>query len=187
MAKTNYKSLTDILKFYGEKIVKETKSNLDTKKKNASSSLRQSIVFDIKIFGSVYTFSVLLNPYWYWIDKGRKPGGDFGTIYAALKGQTGWISRKGLINRKEVGEEESGRLGKKVSKAKLSSLTKNLNSQFAYFAAKKIVREGFEGSNFFSDVVNEKLYKDMQTDISTFLKRDIQLQVIDLAKETFKK
>ena len=181
-----YKSLKEILNFYGEKIVKETKANLDENKKNASSSLRQSIVFEIKVFGSVYTFTVALNPYWFWVDKGRKPGGSFGAIYAALKGPKGWISQKGLINRGDVKMEEEGRLGKKISKKKLSNLTKNLNSQFAFFAAKKIVKEGYKGSNFWSDIVNEKLFNDMQKDVSDFFHKDIQLQVIDLAKETLK-
>lgn len=124
-------SIRDILGRFGSKLQEDLVRSLDSKGKNASSSLQQSIKFDVTILGSAFVFSLSMSDYWKWVDEGRKPG-----KRPPLEPIKQWVRTKaafGGLNIKGTKEADS----------------------VAFLIARKIGKFGIKPSNFYSDVIND--------------------------------
>jgi hypothetical protein len=165
------KNVADILEFYIAKIILDTKKNLESRGRIASHALEQSIrTAPIQItkqaFGETYTAVVIMEDYYEWVDKGRKPGKQ-PPIADIIK----WIKYKPIkIDRSKLGDiRERG-----VNKRKPYTI-EDLVKQRAQGIARKIGLKGTRPSNFYSDVVNENLMKDLNSDLSKALKKDVEV------------
>lgn len=143
---------------------------------DASGELAQSIDYKVKRDGNgIYTFSIEMEPYYYYVDKGRKPGKK-----PPLKNIEEYITNKGIDVNKEKEKEKttakkikaalkglspiSAKIATKAKENTTSTLKKRKSIAFAI--AYKIGKEGFKGNNFYSNVVNphwiESFYKDLE-------------------------
>ena len=53
-----------VLQNFGQKLIADVRQSLDSKGKNATGRLNQSLSFDLKIMGSEFTFSFAMADYW---------------------------------------------------------------------------------------------------------------------------
>lgn len=168
-------SVQRILDEFGVKLKKDTqKSYREAQKKKASrygtpynenSSLDASIVYTVKETDNAVVFQLKMNDYWSFIDGGRKPtkNGGSGKVKSNIEE---WIKRKG-INAKKV-LEKYGAKPKTYDKAK---------SQLAFLIARKIHRKGFEGTRFYTKVINDGRLETLKLDLQTEIKKDIIIEI----------
>ena len=164
-----------ILAYYGEVMTRAMKANLQAKNKDASGNLSQSIQWDVKILGTRYVFTIEMEDYWYWVDKGRKASDKMPPI-KAFKGSGGWIANKGLNIRAQA----KSRLG--VRRGNVANATKRLNEQAAWAIAKSLTKKNIPPSRFFSDVVNPGTIGKIKKAIEDEIGKQITFEVIESAK-----
>ena len=146
----------EILNDYGERVVAALKDNLVFDKKTASGGLSDSIKFVIKFIGTEYVFELYLADYYKWVDKGRGPTRSGG----GAKGQPLDWSKPSLRKKilewmmyKRITPSAAEGYGKNKSAGKVS-LASDIKAarSMAYLISRKIHKEGYEGSGFFSKV-----------------------------------
>lgn len=165
-------SLGDVLARNGQLFVDLTKRNLEQKHKNASFELMQSISFDIEVIGLTYRFTIMMEDYWEWVDKGRKPG-----KRPPLKPIIEWIFEKPSV-KAAIGATSKGMKDMKMAKLGDIVAPKPILAA-ALGIQKKIGKLGTKGSNFFSDVVNDESILKLQQELSIALGKDIELDIAD--------
>lgn len=62
------------LEKFGKYLVKESRKNLTRKKKNVTSTLYNSLGYDVQAMPNSFSFDFLMEEYGEWVDKGRKAG-----------------------------------------------------------------------------------------------------------------
>ena len=62
------------LEKFGKYLVKESRKNLTRKKKNVTSSLYDSLDYQVKAMPNSFEFDFLMEEYGEWVDKGRRAG-----------------------------------------------------------------------------------------------------------------
>jgi hypothetical protein len=167
----NLSEVGDVLAFYIDKIITDSKANLEEKGKIASHALSQSIrTQPIEIvteaFGQKYIGVIIMEDYYIWVDQGRKPGKQ-PPINAIIQ----WMRYKPIkVNMDKLGDiRERG-------KNKRKPYTKeDLIKAKAFGIARKIGLKGTKPSYFFSSVFNEALIKDLNRDLGKALKRDVEV------------
>jgi hypothetical protein len=143
---------------WGDGIIKALQKNLDTKNKNASSNLRQSINFQTKYFGFNLNFALHLADYYEWVDKGRKAG-----KMPPVDKIFNWIRNKPSVQTK-VG---------------WTRLPKHKKDALAFNMARAIGRRGTKASNFFSSVVNKSAYDRLWRDLKIAIGKDLQVNITE--------
>ena len=162
-------TLGNILKDKAELIIGALKKNLEAHDSIASRALFQSIRTEIKVFGNSYTLELFMEDYWKWVDEGRKPG-KMPPIDKIAK----WIAQKGIPIRSMVKASPL----KRKSKLSLSERIKSRNRSLAFLIARKIAKHGTKGTHFYSDVINDKFFQDLNNDIGEALKKDYTIEII---------
>ena len=171
--------LSDLLEDFGNEIIKALQNNLDSKGINASSNLRQSIDFTVKILGDNYRFQLSLEDYYKWVDKGRKTGRMPPDKFSGLKG---WISHKGIKPPMEYNVKVKTKKGIVVKRRRFKDIIQ-ANKSLSFLIRRKIGMKGTKATNFYSDVINAGSLNKLKADISKALKRDVIIEIQELKKE----
>jgi len=173
--RTIYQTLQD----FGNKVQSDLRKSLVNKKSNASKNLSQSIAFNVKFKSDTeIQFKLELDRYYEWVDKGRGKATKKGVI--PLKESIyQWIIQKGIPVTSNRGNLTAKGAGKKlgVGQPKLRSMIETNRRTMAYFIARKINRFGTKGNNFYSAVVNDSLFDDLQIDLSDSFKKDVLIDI----------
>jgi hypothetical protein len=160
------------------KLKKDTEKSLEKEGKakaakhgtpyNGNSKLSASI--KTSITGAAVSMS--MNSYWHFVDGGRSPGG------VSEKGQqsiASWIKRNGLNPSKIIDEMRAKSLGHQP-KTKTSFV--KAQKQFTYIVARKIKHKGYEGNDFYSNVINDGRVDKLNEEIG----KEIKIDVINIFK-----
>ncbi|WP_395652529.1 hypothetical protein [Brevundimonas sp.] len=174
----DFNKVGDLVYNFAEGLLTDLQKNLDKPQGkfnspiNASGNLRQSINFEpLKITQFGISFQLVLDDYYIWVDKGRKPG-HRPPIDAILK----WISAKPLKLKSSV---DLTRINKKGVQVKRRATTEERMSideerrRAAELIADKIEKKGTTATNFYSDVVTEKRFIAFAKELSEAFKQDI--------------
>jgi hypothetical protein len=118
------------LEKFGKYLVKESRKNLTRKKKNVTSSLYDSLDYQVKAMPNSFEFDFLMEEYGEWVDKGRKAGKN--PPFSPL--------RKWVQDRRIQFRDNRGRF--------------QTYDQTAWAVVKSIGRKGIEPSNFYTRPFN---------------------------------
>ena len=118
------------LEKFGKYLVKESRKNLTRKKKNVTSSLYDSLDYQVKAMPNSFEFDFLMEEYGEWVDKGRRAGKN--PPFSPL--------RKWVQDRRIQFRDNSGRF--------------QTYDQTAWAVVKSIGKKGIEPSNFYSRPFN---------------------------------
>ena len=118
------------LEKFGKYLVKESRKNLTRKKKNVTSSLYDSLDYQVKAMPNSFEFDFLMKEYGEWVDKGRRAGKN--PPFSPL--------RKWVEDRRIQFRDNSGRF--------------QTYDQTAWAVVKSIGRKGIEPSNFYTRPFN---------------------------------
>lgn len=133
---------------------------------NENSSLVNSVRFEVKADNEVSAeFELLMSDYWEYVDKGRgkTKGGGTGRVQSNIKE---WLKRKGLNPNKIL-----AKYGKKKQTFDKAA------SQLAFLIARKVHKKGFEGNNFFTEVINDGRIELLKAQLTEELKKDVFINV----------
>ena len=118
------------LEKFGKYLVKESRKNLTRKKKNVTSSLYDSLDYQVKAMPNSFEFDFLMNEYGEWVDKGRRAGKN--PPFSPL--------RKWVEDRRIQFRDNRGRF--------------QTYDQTAWAVVKSIGKKGIEPSNFYTRPFN---------------------------------
>ena len=118
------------LEKFGKYLVKESRKNLTRKKKNGTSSLYDSLDYQVKAMPNSFEFDFLMEEYGEWVDKGRKAGKN--PPFSPL--------RKWVQDRRIQFRDNRGRF--------------QTYDQTAWAVVKSIGKKGIEPSNFYTRPFN---------------------------------
>ena len=173
------RSIYQTLQDFGNKVQSDLRKSLVDKKSNASKNLSQSIAFNVKFKSDTeIQFKLELDRYYEAVDKGRGKATKKGVI--PLKESIyQWIIQKGIPVTSNRGNLTAKGAGKKlgVGQPKLRSMIETQRRNMAYLIARKINRFGTRGNNFYSAVVNDSLFDDLQIDLSDSFKKDVLIDI----------
>jgi len=173
------RSIYQTLEDFGNKVQSDLRKSLVSKKANASKNLSQSIAFNVKFKSDTeIQFKLELDRYYEAVDKGRGKATKKGAI--PLKESIyQWIIQKGIPVTSNRGNLTAKGAGKKlgVGQPKLRSMIETQRRNMAYLIARKINRFGTRGNNFYSAVVNDSLFDDLQIDLSDSFKKDVLIDI----------
>ncbi len=177
-----FRLVIQVLEDFGKNTVARLRESSDRKGVGASGNMRQAL--DYYVLKTVDFTNFRLNftdgykykaPYAAQVDKGRgatiKKGGN-GAVYRSITGGKGWISQKGIAPPMTITYKKKTKQGIKIV-AKTFKDINEANRSLAFLIARKIHREGFKASHFYSEVVTPQLLDDIKTDIRDAFKRDI--------------
>jgi len=118
------------LEKFGKYLVKESRKNLTRKKKNVTSSLYDSLDYQVKAMPNSFEFDFLMEEYGEWVDKGRRAGKN--PPFSPL--------RKWVEDRRIQFRDNSGKF--------------QTYDQTAWAVVKSIGKKGIEPSNFYTRPFN---------------------------------
>ena len=138
----------EALRVAGGLIVNRLAQNLDEDNSNASGDLDESITFRLFNQGSTVGVKILMNDYWEFVDKGRKPG-----KRPPIDKIKGWLTYPNV--KSKLGHSD------KFSVTDIAQV-----NSLAYSIAKKIGDKGTKGNDFATDVFESDL---VQKDLANTL------------------
>lgn len=152
-----------VLENFGQKLIADVRQSLDSKGKNATGRLNQSLSFDLKIMGSEFTFSFAMADYWRYVDEGVNGSQ---TAYNTPHKFTG----SGLDKEKKFKEL--------VKWVRVKSVFGGLDTKdaegLAFGIMKKQRKFGIKPSNFYSDVINDGRLIELQAALERAATNDIK-------------
>jgi len=173
------RSIYQTLQDFGNKVQGDLRKSLVDKKSNASKNLSQSIAFNVKFKSDTeIQFKLELDRYYEAVDKGRGKATKKSAI-PLKEAIYQWIIQKGIPISSNRGNLTAKGAGKKlgVGQQTLRYMIKTQRMNMAYLIARKINRFGTKGNNFYSAVVNDSLFDDLQIDLSDSFKKDVLIDI----------
>jgi hypothetical protein len=171
-------TVEDVFLKYRAELIKDLRQSLIKANRDQPGKLLQSIDATINVTVNNVSFSIEMEDYWKFVDKGvdgteQSQGSEYkykkNGKRIPLDAMKKFVAARGLTPKPK---------SKKVRKTlKNVSNTKNLDS-LAWAIGVNIKKKGLEPTHFFTDIINESLKKRMTADISIALKRDIELQFL---------
>lgn len=125
-------------------------------------SLEQSIVFDIKFLGSSYRFELKMEDYWEFVDKGVQG------IGGVMKSGRRWIKKN---NTSPFTFRD-----KAPPISALNQWAYN-NGVNPFVVQRSVFRRGIRATNFYSDVVDNKLIDDLVLRLEKVGAREIEISL----------
>jgi uncharacterized membrane-anchored protein YjiN (DUF445 family) len=172
--------IEDLLTEFGKQLVIDTQKSLKSKQRDSSlnSRLSTSIKPQTTYESGKIVFRLTMNDYWDAVNSGRDPtskGGD-GSL---RKNLIRWIKTRKLkveISKRKT-EKATTLKNKKVKKSYKKQTYEQAVESVAYAIAKKIHKEGYEGNNFFDEVINDGRIEKLQSEITELVKDDIIIEI----------
>lgn len=158
------------------KLKKDTQSSLAKQERLKSAKYGSSNNGNSRLWGTIKTkstsnsASMLMQDYWKYVNFGRKPGN------VSIKGKLNiedWVKRKGLNPSKIIDDMRAKKLGKQPSKRTPFLQAKK---QLAFIVSRKIKVKGYEGNEFYSDVINDGRVDQLNKDIG----KEIKLEIVNI-------
>ena len=172
--------IEDLLTEFGKQLVIDTQKSLKSKQRDSSlnSRLSTSIKPQTTYESGKIVFKLTMNDYWDAVNSGRDPtskGGDG----ALRRNLIRWIkTRKLKVEISKRKEEKAKTLkNKKVKKSYKKQTYDQAVENLAFVIARKIHKEGYEGNNFFDEVINDGRIEKLQSEITELVKDDIIIEI----------
>ena len=172
--------IEDLLTEFGKQLVIDTQKSLKSKQRDSSlnSRLSTSIKPQTTYESGKIVFKLTMNDYWDAVNSGRDPtskGGDG----ALRRNLIRWIkTRKLKVEISKRKEEKAKTLkNKKVKKSYKKQTYETAVENLAFVIARKIHKEGYEGNNFFDEVINDGRIEKLQSEITELVKDDIIIEI----------
>lgn len=172
--------IEDLLTEFGKQLVIDTQKSLKSKQRDSSlnSRLSTSIKPQTTYESGKIVFRLTMNDYWDAVNSGRDPtskGGDG----ALRRNLIRWIkTRKLKVEISKRKEEKAKTLkNKKVKKSYKKQTYDQAVENLAFVIARKIHKEGYEGNNFFDEVINDGRIEKLQSEITELVKDDIIIEI----------
>lgn len=140
------KNLTKTLKKYKVKIVTQLKDRLKSDGSKASGELIRSIKGEV----TGETINIFASEYWYWVNYGRRPN----KTPPPYRNILDWMKNKNIHQEQKESAQK----------------------RIAYFIAKKIGIQGFQGTRFV-DFVNKNIIASLTKDVEQSYLEDINDQI----------
>lgn len=170
-------TVTGVLEHYMNLIITGTKEQLEGNNSNATHQLTQSIrpEFTVKSekFGMVYTAQILMEEYYEWVDKGR-PAGKMPPLEDIVQ----WVRHKEGFRLR--GKEKLGDIRERGKNKRKAYTMEDIVRANAFGVARKIGLRGTKPTNFFTNVVNQEFYNNLNKDLSKALKKDVEVTIRNL-------
>jgi hypothetical protein len=176
-------SMETLLAGFANLVIEELQKNLDQDNKNASSVLRQSIVMSV----GDSEVSISMEDYWKFVDKGVQGNGKgksgkrlkgIGSPYKYTNKMPPVSALKKYIMNKGISIK--GYSDKKRSLRKnIRSKPNNPIDNAAFLMARSIQQYGVDGSQFYSDVVNAKAFKQLARQAEKTLGKQVIFEIRD--------
>jgi hypothetical protein len=157
------KTIIDVLQDFGDKLQKDLVNSLRDKITTITPKLlQQSIVFDIKVLASSYQFELKMNDYWEFVDKGVQGVG------GVKKDGSSWLRKN-----------STSPFSYRDKKPPISELTAWSNAQGAnpFAVQNSIFHRGTKATNFYTDVVDDNLTKDLIKNLEDAGAREVQISL----------
>lgn len=154
-----FKHLQEVLQRYGEAFRNKLQENLLKDGSNASGALTNSIRYIYEGKGGTFSVSIGLEDYWKYVNDGTKP--HFPPVSAIRK----WVEIKPVIPEADA----NGRVP--------------TVAQLAFLIARKISREGTEGTHFFDktqEEINDYFLLSIEKAVSEDLDEEVDSILIQL-------
>jgi hypothetical protein len=172
--------IEDLLSEFGKQLVIDTQKSLKSKQRDSSlnSRLSTSIKPQTTYESGKIVFRLKMNDYWDAVNSGREPtskGGD-GSL---RKNLIRWIKTRKLkveISKRKT-EKATTLKNKKVKKSYKKQTYEQAVESVAYAIANKIHKEGYEGNNFFDEVINDGRIKELESKLTELVKEDIIIEI----------
>ena len=180
---TTEQTMETLLAGFANLVIDELQKNLDQENKNASSVLRQSISLTI----GEKEVSISMEDYWKYVDKGVRGNGK-GRSGKRLKGVGSpfkytnkmppvsalkkFIMNKGISIRGYSDKKRS--LRKSIRQSKNNPI-----DNAAFLMARSIQQYGMDGSKFYSDVVNQKAFRELARKAEKLLGQQVIFEIRD--------
>lgn len=142
------------------------------------SKLSNKISFEINQIGPAITFKLKMPEYGEAVDKGRGKG----LTPPPIAPIEAWIKRRGIKpTPNEVRNKKVKTLKNKVVRKAVKQIDRAKQIKSVAFAiSRSIGKNGFEGNNFYSEVVNDGRLEKLKKDLAFILKKEIEIEIIDL-------
>jgi hypothetical protein len=165
----------DKIDAFSLKLVEDLRNNLECKDRSSNKSanrLAASITPKVTLTSGGVILQVLMNDYWYWVNYGR----DNGPVAEEAKIKD-WIRRKGIDPRAKINSWREAYRNKVVKNKRVEDLKpvsyKSAIQQFEYLVRRKVKEKGFEGNNFFSEVVDDGRLDILMNEVAQELDIDV--------------
>lgn len=168
------------LAIFGIKLKKDVLASITKAEQTKAAKFGRSANGNSRISGTVKisfdnpqdpnTLILSMADYWYWLDKGRKPG-----RVAEKADIAGWIKRKGL-NPQVILKQIDAKAG--IVRKKERSFPEAVK-QFDFIARRSIRKKGFQANHFYSDVINDGRLVQLRKDLAIEFKKEINIIITD--------
>ena len=156
-------TISGVLQNFGNELQESLRRSLDTAVHGITAqALKQSVLFNIQFLNSAYQFELTMEDYWRFVDKGVQGVG-------GVKADGGaWINRN-----------TSSPFRYKDKKPPLSALTEwgRVNQYNPFALRESIFRQGKVATNFFSNIVDEDLIKDLTKKLEKAGAREVEISL----------
>jgi len=185
--------LTKILKDFGAKLKVDIQTNLENKMKakaasygtkfNSSSRLKNSIKFFVTENEQGTSVSISMNDYGGAVDGGRIAAG---VSEDGQKSIEEWSKTKGVAENYRVKDLKKRKELQSISKAnnpthKYKTLKKmpfdRAATTMAYLVSRKLKEKGYEGNNFYTEVINDGRIDDLTEYIANTLGKQVIIEL----------
>lgn len=163
-------SVERIFENFGVQLKKDLQKSFEDKQKvksakhgtpfNENSNLQNSIKYYVKETSSAIEFQLLMADYWPYVDKGRRAGP---VSQEGVRKIENWIKIKGIDPRK----------GNKA--INFQSAVKSM----AFAVARKISRKGYQGTGFYSKIINDGRLEDLKAELKAEVKKEVVISFKD--------
>ncbi len=168
-----WKHLRKVLEDYGDYFIRAAREKLLRNGTNASGDLTNSLKKIVEIDGNYFSVSIELLDYWYYVEKGRKPG-----KFPPISKIEEWIRVKPVRPRvMTITRRWKVKSGEEHSKQVQVLPTVK---QLAFLIARKIATKGTKPQPFFKSTVKETyqhfeeaIALAIDEDVSTFLEEQV--------------
>lgn len=175
--------IEDLLKEFGVNINNDTRSSLKRKLnerasryggRSRTSRLEASIKPSVSYSGGVMTFRLTMNDYWEVVDKGRK------AAPVSKEGQqkiADWSGLSGLAEKIRLKDLET-RKAKSKGKGKLRKMPfERAKKSAGFLVARKLKSKSLDGTEFFTEIVNDGRIEELQEKLTELIKTDIIIEI----------
>jgi hypothetical protein len=158
---------------FGTEFVTDLRTNLLSKER---SNTKSKLSASIKSLGSTFkddsfTLKIQINDYYKFVDEGRGKGG------VSKEGQEKigeWGASRGYIGKFQKEKIVKGE--RQVRKKKLTF--EKAKKQFIFLVSRKIKMKGYEGNNFYSEIVEDGRFDKLSKQLSDIIGKEIVIEIV---------
>ena len=158
---------------FGTEFVTDLRTNLLSKER---SNTKSKLSASIKSLGSTFkddsfTLKIQINDYYKFVDEGRGKGG------VSKEGQEKigeWGAARGYIGKFQKEQVVKGE--RQVRKKKLTF--EKAKKQFIFLVSRKIKMKGYEGNNFYSEIVEDGRFDKLSKQLSDIIGKEIVIEIV---------